>query len=235
MAPSALKWLQSLLLLAPLTAYAQSSAATGASATTSFRAIFTVPSNADVGKTLIANIDDPQAKDAQSLCPGYKASNAKVSASGLTADLTLAGPACNVYGTDVDSLSLSVEYQTDQRLHVNIVPSHTDAKNESFYILSPDYVPAGKQEDGKADGSDLTFSWSNDPSFNFEVVRHETGDVLFSTKGSVLVFEDQFLEFVTQEPADYNVYGLGETVRALRLGNNYTKTMYAADVGDPID
>lgn len=45
-------------------------------------------------------------------CPGYKASNVKVGKSGLTADLSLAGKACNAYGDDLKSLTLEVEYQS---------------------------------------------------------------------------------------------------------------------------
>jgi alpha-glucosidase len=45
-------------------------------------------------------------------CPGYKASNVKTTSTGLTADLKLAGPACNVYGTDLDDLVLEVAYET---------------------------------------------------------------------------------------------------------------------------
>ena len=47
-------------------------------------------------------------------CPGYKASNIKTSSSTLTADLTLAGPACNVYGDDLKSLTLQVVYETSK-------------------------------------------------------------------------------------------------------------------------
>lgn len=54
-----------------------------------------------------------RAADASS-CPGYKASNVKTSSSGLTADLTLAGKACNVYGNDIKDLTLTVEYQTGE-------------------------------------------------------------------------------------------------------------------------
>ena len=45
-------------------------------------------------------------------CPGYKASNVKTTSSGLTANLKLAGKACNVYGTDLTDLALSVVYET---------------------------------------------------------------------------------------------------------------------------
>lgn len=45
-------------------------------------------------------------------CPGYAASNVVKTGSSLTADLTLAGPACNVFSTDIKDLKLLVEYQT---------------------------------------------------------------------------------------------------------------------------
>ena len=47
-------------------------------------------------------------------CPGYKASNVKTTSSSLTADLSLAGPACNVYGTDLTDLTLTVVYETGE-------------------------------------------------------------------------------------------------------------------------
>jgi hypothetical protein len=45
-------------------------------------------------------------------CPGYNAGAILSSRSSLTADLSLAGDACNVYGDDLDNLRLLVEYQT---------------------------------------------------------------------------------------------------------------------------
>lgn len=45
-------------------------------------------------------------------CPGYAASNVVISSSGLTADLSLNGEACNAYGQDLTDLRLTVEYQT---------------------------------------------------------------------------------------------------------------------------
>lgn len=49
-------------------------------------------------------------------CPGYKVSNVKESDNSLTADLSLAGKACNTYGTDLQSLKLLVEHQTGMPL-----------------------------------------------------------------------------------------------------------------------
>lgn len=43
-------------------------------------------------------------------CPGYTAKNVKKTASTLTADLTLAGKGCNIYGVDIPELRLEVTY-----------------------------------------------------------------------------------------------------------------------------
>jgi alpha-glucosidase len=52
---------------------------------------------------------DPAVLDA---CPGYKATNVWSDESTLTADLSLAGKACNVFGTDIQQLKLEVTYET---------------------------------------------------------------------------------------------------------------------------
>lgn len=91
---------------------------------TSFRPVFTIPASADVGADVIPNIQDPQAINAQDVCPGYKASQLQETDGGISAVLTLAGAPCNVYGNDVDVLSLKVEYQSKDRLAVNISPAY---------------------------------------------------------------------------------------------------------------
>lgn len=55
------------------------------------------------------------ARDATT-CPGYQATNVKKShGSIVSADLTLAGDACNVYGTDLNNLVLQVDYETGKK------------------------------------------------------------------------------------------------------------------------
>lgn len=49
-----------------------------------------------------------------SACPGYTASDVQTTDTGVTATLTLAGEACNVYGDDIVDLILAVEYQTGE-------------------------------------------------------------------------------------------------------------------------
>lgn len=45
-------------------------------------------------------------------CPGYTATNVQDEGGRVTANLALAGTACNVYGDDLTDLRLEVEYQT---------------------------------------------------------------------------------------------------------------------------
>ena len=59
-------------------------------------------------------VGDGQVQLDISNCPGYTASKVTTTESSLSADLTLAGTACNVYGDDLKDLKLLVEYQTGE-------------------------------------------------------------------------------------------------------------------------
>ncbi|KAH7039727.1 extracellular alpha-glucosidase aglu [Microdochium trichocladiopsis] len=186
-----------------------------------------LPSSINYAPSVTPNIEDPTAPDAQTVCPGYTASNVQTSDSGITVDLTLAGKACNVYGFDIPNLTLVVAYQSRNRLSVRIVPKYLGAKNYTQYILSPDYTPQPDNScDAGSSNSDLVFQWSNTPSFQFQVIRKSDNNVLFDTSGNVIVFEDQFLELKTSMVPNYNVYGLAENLHSFRLGNNYTQTFW---------
>lgn len=118
--------------------------------------------------------------------------------SGFTAALTIAGANCQAFGNDIADLVLEVNYQVKERLNVRIYPKYIGGANSSWFILPADLVDQ-PGSDGKttANSSDLKFDWSNDPSFQFKVSRSSTGEELFSTYGHVIVYEDQFLELVT--------------------------------------
>lgn len=193
---------------------------------TSVDTIFTVPPDADEGKNIIPNVKDPKAVDPQTVCPGYKASNVVKTTNGITADLTLAGKPCNLYGNDIESLVLTVDYQAVDRLHVGIQPKYIGAENSTWFILPEELIPkpAAATEPQGAD-SDLVFQWGNEPTFGFNVTRKSTGDVLFTTTGTQLVYADQFIEFGTRLPENYNLYGLGEAIHALKLNNNLTSKL----------
>lgn len=186
-----------------------------------------MPASINYAPSLTPAIKDPTAPTAQAVCPGYRASNVQESDSGVTADLTLAGPSCNAYGTDIQDLTLSVEYQSQNRLAVRIEPKYITDENQTHFLLSPELTPQPSAESGASNSSsDLVFTWSNEPSFQFQVARASSGDVLFNTYGSVIVFEDQFLELVTQMVPNYNIYGFAGNVRGFRLPNNYTRTFW---------
>lgn len=117
-------------------------------------------------------------------------------------------------------------------MHIMIQPTYLDNSNRSHYVLADDLISSPEEGTGaNAQDIDLQFSWTNEPTFAFTVLRKSTGDVLFDTTGSVLVYENQFIEFVSHMPEHYNMYGMGERIHDFRLGNNFTATSYAADVG----
>jgi alpha-glucosidase len=70
--------------------------------------VFTSLFQISVGATVDSNVLDS--------CPGYSATNIKQKGVGLTADLILNGKGCNVFGPDVQQLSLNVMYETGERM-----------------------------------------------------------------------------------------------------------------------
>ncbi|TEY78280.1 hypothetical protein BOTCAL_0050g00110 [Botryotinia calthae] len=161
-----------------------------------------------------------------SKCPGYRASNFKTTGSTLFADLTLAGPACNTYGTDLKSLSLKVVYETvlDDRIHVLI----QDSANVVYQI--PESVfprPTGSSVNSR--DANIKFHYVSSP-FSFSITRAKTGEVLFDTSAASLVFESQYLRLRTKLPSNPNLYGLGEHSDAFRLNTtDYIRTLWSRD------
>ena len=192
--------------------------------------------DADHGLNVLPNVLDPEAANPQDVCPGYTAVNVQKSKNGFTADLNLAGEPCDVYGNDVKHLSLSVQFQADNRINVQIQPRYIGRDNETWFVLPDVLVERPVVEPGCIEANNkMMISWGNEPSFHFTVKHKETGDTLFTTEGRKLVYEDQFIEFGSSLPENYNLYGLGETAHGFRLGNNLSRTLFAADVGDSFD
>ncbi|KAJ2970724.1 hypothetical protein NQ176_g8046 [Zarea fungicola] len=161
--------------------------------------------------------------NALAACPGYKASNVKTSNNGLTAQLSLAGKACNVYGNDLKDLILEVTYENDNRLHVKI----QDAGNQVYQV--PASVFPRPSDKSAASSNKLKFSYKANP-FSFTVARRDTGEVLFDTSAASLVFETQYLRLRTALPNDPYLYGLGEHSDPFRLNTtNYIRTLWNQD------
>jgi len=190
-----------------------------AQSSTSFRPEPTVATWATIGVAQTPTVSNSAVVIAQNVCPGYSLSNVQKMDRGLTGSLTLNGSACNAYGKDYANLTLTVFYDTETRLHVNI-----EDNNNTQYRIPQNLVniPAPFSSVG-----DLQYSFNyNESPFEFWVLRND-GEVLFDTRGYKLIFETQYLELTTTMEEGYNVYGLGEVIHSLRLGNNFTRTMWA--------
>ncbi|CCO34760.1 alpha-glucosidase, putative [Rhizoctonia solani AG-1 IB] len=173
-----------------------------------------------VAPALIArqNTADPDS------CEGYVAKNVKSSSNGLTADLTLAAP-CRIYGPDIGKLKLEVTYEDDDRLRVKI----GDSAGKRYEV--PEEVFPRSRSTIKASSANLVFKYIANP-FSFSVARKNTGEVLFDTKGSTLIFEEQYLRLKTGLPKNANIYGLGEHTNTFRLDpSNTTRTLWNRDSG----
>ncbi|KAG8412191.1 hypothetical protein J3458_014382 [Metarhizium acridum] len=161
--------------------------------------------------------------DALAKCPGYTASHVKTSGSGLTADLRLAGKACDAYGDDLKQLVLEVTYETDDRLHVKI----QDKDNQVYQV--PESVFPRPGGSSSASANRLRFDYTASP-FSFKISRRDTHEVLFDTSAAPLVFESQYVRLRTRLPQDPYLYGLGEHSDAFRLNTtNYIRTLWNQD------
>ncbi|KAG2733880.1 hypothetical protein G9P44_003405 [Scheffersomyces stipitis] len=193
----------------------------------------TVPNDLTLGVKQVPNILNDTAVDANQEAKGYTLVNVTSTPRGLTGILELK-EATNIYGYDFDHLNLTVTYQSDKRLNVHIEPTNlTDV-----YILPEDLVVKptieGDVNSFNFEDSDLVFQYHSD-DFSFEVVRASTGEVLFSTDGNPLVFSNQFIQFNTTLPKGYAISGLGESIHGSLSLPGTVKTLFANDVGDPID
>ncbi|KAJ3758275.1 glycoside hydrolase family 31 protein [Lentinula raphanica] len=195
-----------------------------------------------------------------SSCPGYSLHSVEESKIGLVAQLSLAGPPCNAFGTDFENLTIQVTYETDSRLRVRI----TDSGNQQFTIPESVIARPPPPTTSFTESSDLVFNYESSP-FSFWITRRSNPDAtpLFDTRlsslpktpvdpviggdastalnGFSLVFEDQYLELTSSLPLDTNIYGLGEVIASSGFRRNIAsnggsiQTLWARDIADPVD
>ncbi|GLB41383.1 putative glycosyl hydrolase 31 family protein [Lyophyllum shimeji] len=195
-----------------------------------------------------------------STCPGYTLHSLVETPSGLSAQLSLAGEACNAFGEDISALTVEVAYETTSRLRVNIF----DTAKQQYTI--PEAVIARPPVSGSplASKSDLVFNYEPSP-FAFWITRRSqprapplfdtrisslpavpTGPVIPSDNSTLLtgfplVFEKQYLQLTSALPLDTNIYGLGEAVassgfrRNIGVNGGSMQTMWSRDAADPVD
>ena len=132
------------------------------------------------------------------------------------------------------SLTVTVDFETADRLHVKIAPAGP-ARWEVPELLFPRPAVTGQAADPSYD---ISYTEGN---FGFAVTRRDTGEVIFNTTSVLendgltkpLIFEEQYMEISTLLPADANLYGLGERVRPMRLSEGLSYTMWNADEAMP--
>ncbi|KAF5349670.1 hypothetical protein D9756_008864 [Leucocoprinus leucothites] len=182
-------------------------------------ALFPLSSAADV---------DPAKLDA---CPGYEAHNVKTHGGRLTADLTLAGQACNVFGEDLQTLSLSVTYETKDRIHLKII----DPESERYEVPGSVFPRPDSRAIVSPHSAAIQFNYTASP-FSFSILRTSTHEVLFSTASHPVIFEPQYLRLKTNLPDNANIYGLGEHTNPFHLPtDNTTLTLWSRDAfGIPV-
>lgn len=90
-------------------------------------------------------------------------------------------------------------------------------------------LPRPGPSQGNESDSLLQFDYVHDP-FSFQVTRKDTGEVLFDTSDTPLVFESQYVRLRTKLPSEPSLYGIGSHTDPLRLNTtDYVRTLWNAD------
>lgn len=223
------------LKTSPSGTYSSSNSVQATNSTSLLSSQQTVPIELTYGISQIPNVFNETAVDANAVAAGYKLLNISRNACGVSGILKL-NAETNIYGYDFDYLTFKAEYQADTRLSVHIEP----VNKEDVFILSSEWVNKPKQENNSTctsfDLLDLLLRYSKvNETFWFEVVRQSNADVLFTTKDKPLVFSNQFVQFNTTLPRGHVITGLGEAIHGFTNPPGTVRTLYANDVGDPID
>lgn len=98
---------------------------------------------------------------------------------------------------------------------------------EQVFQIQESLIPRPSHEETPAESAKLAFTLTEEP-FAFQVSRRESGEVLFNTSLSNLIFESQYVRFGTILPVDPNIYGFGEHSDRFRFrtGEAYQRTLW---------
>lgn len=103
-----------------------------------------------------------------------------------------------------------------------------DAAENVYQIPSSILDPPSGQQDSSSTASDLVFQYTESP-FSFAIQRSSSGETIFNTSGTNLIFESQYVRLRTSLPDNPNIYGLGEDSDSFRRETvDYTRTLWNA-------
>ncbi|XP_073198517.1 sucrase-isomaltase, intestinal-like [Lepidochelys kempii] len=106
----------------------------------------------------------------------------------------------SLFGNDISSVAMDVEFQTKDRLRFKIYDPNSQRFEVPLKIESPSTAAADTSYD---------IEFINQPSFQFKIIRKSTGTVLWDTSLGDLIFSRQYLQITTIVPST-SVYGFGE-------------------------
>lgn len=139
-------------------------------------------------------------------------------------------------GPDFTDLTLDITQETADRTHIKISPS-IPLYGERWEV--PEFLiprPGGQYE-GDANSQYIVSSSQEDPGTPLElfIARKEDGEVtneIIFILSKMLVFQDQYLQFVLGTPSDTAaIFGVGESTRAVQqLEVNSTYTLWNTDI-----
>ena len=114
--------------------------------------------------------------------------------------------------------------RTDSRLHVQIFD-----QSQTAYQVPESVVGRPGNDTVSAASSLLSFNLTQNP-FSFAIQRTDSGEVIFDTSGTTLVFESQYVRVRTSLPDSPNIYGFGEDTDSFkRPTTNYIRTLWSRD------
>lgn len=140
-------------------------------------------------------------------CQGYQLTEATIldGGAGIDGTLQILGN-CTAYGPDYETLTLTVRYETDDRIRVRIVDSEGEAHVVPDDVASwPEIGASGSNNES----SNLNFEWQENP-FSFKISRKSDNEVIFDTTGQALIFEQQYLRVRSALAEGSHIQGLGQ-------------------------
>ena len=148
--------------------------------------------------------------------------------------------ASGILGPDFTDLTLDITQETADRTHIKIAPS-TALYGERWEVPEAVLPRPGGVFEGEANSQYIISASAEDPGPPLElfVARTEGGEVtneLIFILSKMLVFQDQYLEFVLGTPPDNAaLFGVGESTRAVQqLQVNSTYTLWNTDIASAV-